>query len=326
MDRQVADVYYTALLQHIGCVGFAHETAAAYGDEMAVNAALRAWGRGRNRRRRDLSAGGSRQRHCEVGGETARRLGLGEGVQRGLRDVVEVWDGSAGARGLHGERDLARGAHQRPWPRSHRSSNEARRIEAAEAAVRGLAGSELDPEVAAAFLERSAEILGEVGQADPRDVVLAIEPAPVRVVEAGRLTDVAGAIGDVADLKSAHTLGHSTGVTALALAAGERLGLDTERLALLEIAALLHDVGRVGISNAIWERPGPLTRAEWEQVRLHPTTRSASWPAPRPLSLPRPSPGCITSASTGRDITAAPDRARFRSKPASWRRRTPSTR
>ena len=194
---------------------------------------------------------------CEVGGETARRLGLGEGVQRGLRDVVEVWDGSAGARGLHGD-EISLAARISAVAAVAALQHEARGVEAAETAVRGLAGSELDPEIAAAFLERSAEILGEVGQADPRDVVLAIEPAPVRVVEAGRLTDVAGAIGDVADLKSAHTLGHSTGVTSLALAAGERLGLDTERLALLEIAALLHDVGRVGISNAIWERPGPL--------------------------------------------------------------------
>jgi HD-GYP domain-containing protein (c-di-GMP phosphodiesterase class II) len=80
---------------------------------------------------------------------------------------------------------------------------------------------------------------------------------------------VAAAIGDVADLKSTHTLGHSGGVTALAVAAGERIGLDHSARMRLEVAALLHDIGRVGISNAVWERPGSLTRAEWEQIRLH---------------------------------------------------------
>ena len=48
------------------------------------------------------------------------------------------------------------------------------------------------------------------------------------------------------------------------------VGLDTETMARLEVAALLHDVGRVAISNAVWEKPGPLTSGEWEQVRLHP--------------------------------------------------------
>jgi HD-GYP domain-containing protein (c-di-GMP phosphodiesterase class II) len=48
------------------------------------------------------------------------------------------------------------------------------------------------------------------------------------------------------------------------------MGLDRVARGRLEVAALLHDLGRVGISNAIWEKPGPLTHAEWEQVRLHP--------------------------------------------------------
>jgi HD-GYP domain-containing protein (c-di-GMP phosphodiesterase class II) len=58
-------------------------------------------------------------------------------------------------------------------------------------------------------------------------------------------------------------------VARLARAAGARLGLDTEVAARLEVAALLHDLGRVAISNAVWEKPGPLTSGEWEQVRLH---------------------------------------------------------
>jgi HD-GYP domain-containing protein (c-di-GMP phosphodiesterase class II) len=44
---------------------------------------------------------------------------------------------------------------------------------------------------------------------------------------------------------------------------------DDER-ATLRRAALLHDLGRVGVPTAVWERPGPLRRSDWEQVRLHP--------------------------------------------------------
>ena len=54
------------------------------------------------------------------------------------------------------------------------------------------------------------------------------------------------------------------------MAAATRLGLDRETIARLHVAALLHDLGRAGVSNAVWEKPGPLTAAEWEQVRMHP--------------------------------------------------------
>jgi DNA-binding NarL/FixJ family response regulator len=80
---------------------------------------------------------------------------------------------------------------------------------------------------------------------------------------------VAAAFGDLADLKSPYFHGHSAEVTRLAVGAARRAGLDGPAVQRVEIAALLHDVGRVGISNAIWEKEGPLTRAEWEQVRMH---------------------------------------------------------
>ena len=56
----------------------------------------------------------------------------------------------------------------------------------------------------------------------------------------------------------------------LAEAAAWRMGLPAETVAFLRRAALAHDLGRVGVSNAIWEKPGPLGFGEWERVRLHP--------------------------------------------------------
>jgi HD-GYP domain-containing protein (c-di-GMP phosphodiesterase class II) len=124
--------------------------------------------------------------------------------------------------------------------------------------------------IAATFAEHAHELLTAASLGDPRQRVLEAEPEPVRVIPPTRLAEVAAAFGDLADLKTPCTHGHSAGVARLARAAGERVGLDTETMARLEVAALLHDVGRVAISNAVWEKPGPLTSGEWEQVRLHP--------------------------------------------------------
>jgi HD-GYP domain-containing protein (c-di-GMP phosphodiesterase class II) len=78
------------------------------------------------------------------------------------------------------------------------------------------------------------------------------------------------AIADFADLKSPYTLGHSRGVAELAEGAARDYGLPADECKRLRRAGLVHDLGRLGVSNAIWDKPGALTPAEFEQVRLHP--------------------------------------------------------
>ena len=87
--------------------------------------------------------------------------------------------------------------------------------------------------------------------------------------ELADLPEVAAAFGDLADLKTPYLHGHAAGVADLAAGAAARGGLDDAAVERLRVAALLHDLGRVGVPNAIWEKAGPLTRAEWEAVRLH---------------------------------------------------------
>ncbi len=101
------------------------------------------------------------------------------------------------------------------------------------------------------------------------EAALAEEPPPQRRVPESRLDEICRALADFADIKTPWTLGHSSGVAELAEAAGWRLGLPPEEVAGLRRAALVHDLGRVGIPNAIWERPGPLASDERERVRLH---------------------------------------------------------
>jgi putative nucleotidyltransferase with HDIG domain len=100
----------------------------------------------------------------------------------------------------------------------------------------------------------------------------ALSQAPDR---AGPLTEpeldeLLTAIGDFADLKCPFTIGHSRGVAELAAEAARGCGLPEPDVRLVRRAALVHDLGRMGVPNSVWEKPGPLTEAEWERVRLHP--------------------------------------------------------
>jgi HD-GYP domain-containing protein (c-di-GMP phosphodiesterase class II) len=294
-EREVADAFYTALLEHVGCIGFAHETSARYGDEMAVNAAaartnmadprdlfvtyLPAVTRGRGPLERVRVAlleviSGSRfgqafvTATCEVGRATARRLGLSDGVQRGIHEVYESWNGSGGSMGLRGEaislpaRIVQVGATAALF--DHIGGRDL-----ALKVVRQQAGTILDPSLAALFASNAETLLAAV-PADPHAALLELEPRPERSVPASRLVEVAAAFADLADLKSPFLLGHSSGVASLAHDAGRRLGLDALATGRLHVAAFLHDLGRVGISDSVWEQPGPLSASQWEQVRLHP--------------------------------------------------------
>jgi HD-GYP domain-containing protein (c-di-GMP phosphodiesterase class II) len=78
------------------------------------------------------------------------------------------------------------------------------------------------------------------------------------------------AIADFVDLKSPYTLGHARAVTDLVTAAGTQLGLPTTDVQLLHRAGLVHGLGRLGVSNSIWDKAGTLGAGERERVRLHP--------------------------------------------------------
>jgi HD-GYP domain-containing protein (c-di-GMP phosphodiesterase class II) len=78
------------------------------------------------------------------------------------------------------------------------------------------------------------------------------------------------AVANFVDLKSPYTLGHSQAVADLAAEAAKQLGLSDGEVRTLRRAALVHDFGRLGVSNAIWDKRGPLGAGEWERVRSHP--------------------------------------------------------
>ena len=292
-ERETADVFYVSLLLHVGCLAYSHETTAWFGDDAAVHRAVvrtqTAWDvvsvlipeatRGlpaaaRVRSVALLSARGQAfsKRHdmasCEAARAVARRIGQPEAVSTALFDVHEWWNGR-GARRLKGEQIA-------PAARIARVATDAVFLGAlgdadtVTKALGRLAGKRLDPHVTAVFTADATALLAEAGAGDPRTRVVEIEPAPQVEIDEADLPVVAAAFADLTDIKSPFTHGHSSEVASLSVAAATRLGLDRATIAHLHVAALLHDLGRAGVSNAIWEKPGPLTAAEWEQVRMHP--------------------------------------------------------
>jgi HD-GYP domain-containing protein (c-di-GMP phosphodiesterase class II) len=295
-EAVVAETFYTALLMHVGCTALSHETAAVFGDEHALMGAaartdvsdpadvaetmLPQVARGRSPAERGrierylFDRGREFGRRfdvgsCEVASATARRLGLGGGIERALYEVVEWWNGEGPPRGLEGE-EIARPA------RIARVAADAARFDhlggspAVVEAVSRRSGGILDPAIVEELVAGVDRILDVAHGGDPRESLLESEPDPVVEIDVTELPDVAAAFGDLADLKTPWMHGHSGGVARLAREAAESLRLDRRTTSRLEVSALLQDIGRVAVSNAIWEKPGPLTGAEWEQVRMHP--------------------------------------------------------
>jgi HD-GYP domain-containing protein (c-di-GMP phosphodiesterase class II) len=102
------------------------------------------------------------------------------------------------------------------------------------------------------------------------DVVISSEPALAQVLTGSRLQQALLAIADFVDLKSPYFLGHARAVSDLAAEAAARTGMSDAQCELLRHAGLVHGLGRLGISNAIWDKRGPLGAGEWERVRLQP--------------------------------------------------------
>jgi HD-GYP domain-containing protein (c-di-GMP phosphodiesterase class II) len=294
-ENQARDVFYTTLLMHMGCIALAHETAAVLGDEVVFTGAVARLNpsdpsdilemlvaeitvgmtpRARARVARFLAEHGQEfgaafdTGACEVGRETARRIGLGAGVQRALHEIHEWWNGGGAPQGLK-EEDIALPARIARVAADAALFDDLGGADLAAEALRRRSGWLLDPSIVAAFLVNPAEFVAEAHTGDPRQRILEVEPAPVVERDAAGLTEVAAAFGNLADVKTTFTLGHSSSVAGVATMAAAKLRLDAPTTALLELAAHLHDIGVVGISDVIWEKPGPLTTAEWEQVRMH---------------------------------------------------------
>ncbi|HEU5040389.1 MAG TPA: HD-GYP domain-containing protein, partial [Gemmatimonadales bacterium] len=120
-------------------------------------------------------------------------------------------------------------------------------------------------------LGRDATLWQQVLGPSPRGHLAALEPEDeVRMVDEAALDLIAVAFARVIDAKSPYTFRHSEGVASVAVEIGRAMDLEPEELRDLRRAGLLHDIGKLGVSNLILDKPGKLTDQEVAQVRLHP--------------------------------------------------------
>jgi HD-GYP domain-containing protein (c-di-GMP phosphodiesterase class II) len=291
---EVRDVCLGSLLRHVGCTATAALEARLFGgDELVSRTAAQpadfgnardmlgltfATGRGSGVRRPVLVARAmlGDLRHgteilenvCDAASLLADRLRLGQGVRRCLEHQFERWDGK-------GPFGLAREEIALP-ARVSEVATQAVLWEAiggadrAVAVVQSRAGSWFDPQVAASFRHFGPALMRELTAGDPWQLLLESEPAPVASVDDRDLDRVAGCFADMVDLKSPYTLGHSSGVARLAEDAARLVGLGRRETVTVRRAALLHDLGRIGVSSGIWEKAARLSRSETEQIRMHP--------------------------------------------------------
>jgi HD-GYP domain-containing protein (c-di-GMP phosphodiesterase class II) len=313
-SEELADTYYLALLHASGCTSNSHEAAQLFGDDITHRAAFflidttdpaqvlafyRAHvGAGRAPEVRAamiedaIANAGPRAADafatmCEVAQRFAGWLGLPASVQAALEYVFARWDG----RGFPSE---ARGdAIPRPMLLLHVARDislflSATGPEEARAVVARRADAAYEARLANLAVRHFDDLLADLDETRVWEQALEAEPFP-QVWIAGERVDAAFvAIAALTGLKSSWLREHSTGVAELAEAAAWRLGLPADAVTHLRRAALAHDLGRIGVSNAVWEKPGPLAFGEWERVRLHPhyTERAfAQSPALAPIGL-----------------------------------------
>jgi HD-GYP domain-containing protein (c-di-GMP phosphodiesterase class II)/DNA-binding CsgD family transcriptional regulator len=293
-DDQVT-VFYTGLLHFAGCTAESEIDARFFGDEMVSRPRMLAVAHGsrfelmatamrtahqgsapltRAARMARAAVGGIAEfrrwaaSHCDVARVLGARMGLSEPIQHSLRHLYERWDGNGMPGDLRGSQiPLAVRIMQ-----VAEDADVACRYGGITLASRTLtrrAGSGLDPEAARAFLALGEEPYKGLDAPSVWADTMAAEPGPRPGVTEERLDACLSAVADFADLKSMWTTGHSRGVADLVERAADVAGLPAGEVVTLRRAALVHDIGRVAVPVGVWGKPGPLSRDEHEQVRLH---------------------------------------------------------
>lgn len=209
---------------------------------------------------------------CERGADIVARIGFGTRVAEGIRSLDEHWNGGGHPRRISGK-DIPLAARVALLAQVIDVFHILGGPDAARAEVVRRSGTWFDPALVAGFLELSQSSgfwqgLDEAGLAAR---VAALEPARRAVmVDAARLDLITSAFADVVDAKSPFTSGHSTRVSEYACGIARAMDFGPEALRRLRRVGLLHDVGKLGVSNGILDKPGKLTEAEWTVMRAHP--------------------------------------------------------
>lgn len=298
--QQQHDLYYTLILKDSGCSSNAARLCELYGsDDRKVKGAYRAvdtqdklllakfilkhcalGGSHFNKIKNfmNLTLNGSKismelySSRCNRGAQVARQLGLSEDVAQGIFSLDEHYNGKGMTQGLAGE-DIPLYSRIALLTQVVDVFFKVGGKEACCSCVKGRSGAWFDPGLVEHFLELStdnefwrglkvANIAAHLARFRPADTILPLTY--------DLLDNVAEVFGRVVDAKSPYTAGHSRRVAYYAMRIGSYSGMSLENQRLLYPAALLHDIGKLGISNTILDKRGALDANEWDMIRKHP--------------------------------------------------------
>jgi HD-GYP domain-containing protein (c-di-GMP phosphodiesterase class II) len=290
-----ATVYYTALLINVGCHTDAYEQAKWFGDDIALKAAkydedvvgwramagmVRLVGAGRPPLHRlrtglEFAFGGHRQvddmiaHHARLAQLLAEQLRLPPAVVDALGGSYERWDGKGWPGEASGD-EIPIAARIAQLSEHLEVAHRTGGIDAAISLADGRAGTQFDPDLVRGLHTDAAGVFDGLQSIGTWRTVIDAEPALDVVLGDAEFDDALTAIANFVDLKSPYTLGHSRAVADLVAAAATTTGLPAGEVDTVRRAGLVHGFGRLGVSNSIWDKRGPLGPGEWERVRMHP--------------------------------------------------------
>ena len=294
-EGERADVYYAALLINVGCHTDAHEQAKWFGDDIALKSVkydyeptsvrmalsgMRKIGAGnpplhRFRVGLEFAISGHREvrdminHHAQIARMLGEQLALPERVLESLSAAYEQWDG----RGWPGERkeeEVPLPARLAQLAEFVEVAHRVRGVDGAKALARRRAGKQFDPVLAQAIAADADMLLAGLDSVSTWRAVIDAEPALAVVLSGERFDEALLAIANFVDLKSPYFLGHARAVAELSAEADRQLGATEAEVRTRHRAGLVHGLGRLGVSNAIWDKHGSLGAGEWERVRLQP--------------------------------------------------------
>ncbi len=297
-DQQTWELYYTLLLKDLGCSSNAARICELYlADDLSfkkdfklVNGSLPQALRfvmshtglqaGMAERFRAIinifQNGGEISRElietrCTRGADIARKMRFSEAVAAGIHDLDEHWDGSGKPEGKKGS-DISLYARIALLAQVVDIFRLSGGEDAARKEVENRSGTWFDPVLVKAFktVATRPSFWDAMNGEDLREMILDLEPQNAAInFDEDYLDDIAAGFAQVVDAKSPFTKGHSERVALYADMIAEEMKLETSHRRWLKRAALLHDIGKLGVSNSILDKPSKLDDAEWVAMRRH---------------------------------------------------------
>jgi putative nucleotidyltransferase with HDIG domain len=292
---QRSDLFYALLLKDAGCSANANRMAALFAaDDRTTKASsklidwsdrrasflwsLRAVAPGEGLRRRVQVLSGIRaegevtrsfmEARCDRGAEIARMLFLSEETAAAIRSLDEHWDGRGMPDGLRGA-EIPLAARIMCLAQTIEVFHATGGVDSAREMAKRRRGRWFDPTLVDAFMRFSGERdfwaaieAPDVSHWEPPDLALACDEA--------RLDRIAEAFARVIDAKSPFTASHSKRVAEIADGIAAALVFDQRERRIMRRAALLHDIGKLAISNRILDKPDKLTDEEFRAIQTHP--------------------------------------------------------